>query len=152
MLIQSKKIGLYLMLFGYISFWWHLSSNWDFWPKSKTRHEVIWKVGAFLCIFIGDFIKNWGQVGALGFFWAQSWSKILAIYDMKKFLISKILFLVIKYLSIPYWSMIERFFIPPTCRARENFVCMVKKLYIKAQNMYELLRPWFWPQVQSWYG
>ena len=43
-----------------------------FWAKSKNDHEISLKSKAFLMIFFGDFIKNWGQRGALGFFWVSS--------------------------------------------------------------------------------
>ena len=44
----------------------------DFWAKTKNGHEISSNSIAFLMIFFGDFIKNWGQRGALGFFWVSS--------------------------------------------------------------------------------
>ena len=42
--------------------------NCDIWPKTKNGNEIISKSKTLLAILFGDFIKNWGQVGALGFF------------------------------------------------------------------------------------
>ena len=44
----------------------------DFWAKTKKGHEISSISIAYLMIFFGDFIKNWGQRGALGFFWISS--------------------------------------------------------------------------------
>ena len=68
-----------------------------FWPKSKTSSEVFLESGPFLNIFFGDFIKKWGKVGEVAFFWSGVASNILFISDMEKFSNSKILFLVIQY-------------------------------------------------------
>ena len=56
----------------------------DISPKSKKGTEIFSKCRTFSIIFIGDFIKNWGQVGALGFFWPQSFHPLTVIFDKKK--------------------------------------------------------------------
>ena len=45
--------------------------------------------------------------------------------------------------------MIERISIPPTYGTRDDLVQMVKNPNFDAQNLDELQRPWFCPQVQS---
>ena len=48
-------------------------------------------------MFIVDFIKKWGQEGALGFFRRQSFHPILVIFDKKELANQKISFPKIKF-------------------------------------------------------
>ena len=48
-------------------------------------------------MFIGNFIKKWGQEGELGFFWRQSFHPILVIFDKKELGNQKISFPKIKF-------------------------------------------------------
>ena len=64
----------------------------DISPKSKKGTEIFSKCRTFSIIFIGDFIKNWGQGVALGFFWPQSFHSLTVIFDKKKLANQKILF------------------------------------------------------------
>ena len=61
-------------------------------PKSKNNTKIFCKYGRLSSIFIGDFIKNWGQGVALGFFWPQSFHSLTVIFDKKKLANQKILF------------------------------------------------------------
>ena len=64
----------------------------DISPKSKKYTNIFCKYGRLSSIFIGDFIKNWGQGVALGFFWPQSFHSLTVIFDKKKLANQKILF------------------------------------------------------------
>ena len=67
-------------------------SKQDISPKSKKYTKIFCKYGRLSSIFIGDFIKNWGQGVALGFFWPQSFHSLTVIFDKKKLANQKILF------------------------------------------------------------
>ena len=64
----------------------------DISTKSKKYTKIFCKYGRLSSIFIGDFIKNWGQGVALGFFWPQSFHSLTVIFDKKKLANQKILF------------------------------------------------------------
>ena len=67
-------------------------SKQDISPKSKKYTKIFCKYGRLSSIFIGEFIKNWGQGVALGFFWPQSFHSLTVIFDKKKLANQKILF------------------------------------------------------------
>ena len=58
----------YSIVYLSVSFGGVNSLELSFQPKSKTGSEVFLESGPLLSIFFGDFIKNWGKVGEVGFF------------------------------------------------------------------------------------
>ena len=78
---MGKKSSLVLKIGRLVFLTVKKLSKRDISPKSKKGTEIFSKCRTFSIIFIGDFIKNWGQVGALGFFWPKSFQSLTVIFD-----------------------------------------------------------------------